>query len=151
MQVERVRHDGRADDSDRESDGRPVTQLRDDGVKKRCLPVRRRDYEFPQIAEADDCDERGDQQFEWPETPLVERQDYKRHHSGNAHTTQQRDVKQQGDAQSTTEELRNVGCHSGDFRCYPHANHGPSGELFPTELRQIASGDDAHFGRHPLE
>ena len=49
------------------------------------------------------------------------------------------------------EELRNVGRYRSDFRCDPHAKHGRARELFPAELRQVASGDNAQIGRHPLE
>src|ERR1700719_3971969 len=116
MQIERMRHDGRADDSDGEREGRSITQFGDNGVKERGAPVRRRDYELTQIAEADDADEGGDHQFEWTEAFLVELQDCKGYDSGNGQTARQRDVKQQGDPKGTAEEFRNVSRHRGDFR-----------------------------------
>src|ERR1700686_645758 len=101
MQVERMRHDGRADDSDGEGEGRSITQFRDDGVEERGAPVRGREHELAQVAEADDANEDGDHQFERAEASLVELQDCKGYYSGNGQTAQQRDVKQQGDPKGT--------------------------------------------------
>ncbi len=89
MKIERVWHDRRADDPNGQRDRRPIMQLRDDGVEESRVPVRWRDYEFPQIAEANYRDERCDRQLERTETSLVQVQDRKSHHAGNAQPGQQ--------------------------------------------------------------
>src|SRR6267142_2617012 len=115
MQVERMRHDCRADDSDGERDGGSITQFRYHGVKECGAPVRRRGYELTQTAEADDANEGADYQFERTEASLVELQDRKGYRSGKHQTTQQRDMKQQGHPKGTAEEFCNVSRHRGDF------------------------------------
>src|SRR5882762_10966931 len=105
MQVERMRHDRRADDSDRQRDGRPIMQFRYEGVKQCGAPVRRRGYELAQKADADDADEAGQHQFERTEASLVELQDGKGYRSGNGQTAQQGDMEQQGDPKGATEEF----------------------------------------------
>jgi len=91
MEVERCGMIVAADDPDRQHDGGPVMQFRYDRVEESGVPVRRCNDEFPQVADADYTDERGNHQFEWPKASLVQMQNRERRHARDAQPAQQRE------------------------------------------------------------
>ena len=74
MEIDRVRHDGRADDPDGQGDRIRVPQLRHHGMVGEQAPVRRADHQFDQITKTDRADEPGDDKLDRPEPARLQRQ-----------------------------------------------------------------------------
>ncbi len=75
MQIDRVRHDGGADDADCEQQSAGVGELRGNGAERRLPPIDRRDEHLDQVAERDDGDEAADDQFKGAEAAVLHHQD----------------------------------------------------------------------------
>ena len=85
MQIDRVRHDGGADDADGEQQRLGIGDFRRDQMVRRRRPIDRRDEHFQEIANADHADDRADDQFERPEAVAFEHQQAVGHERGHAH------------------------------------------------------------------
>ena len=95
MQENRVGHDGRADDPDRESHRAGVRQSWNHGPQPRCGPIDRGDDHFDEIAKGDRGDERTDDQFGRAESAALEHQDAIGEDARDAHARHQRDMQQE--------------------------------------------------------
>ena len=96
MQVDRMRHDGGADDADREQQRLRIGELRHDGMEGRRSPIDRGDEHLDQVAKPDDAHQAADDQLDRPEAEAFEHQQAVGHDRGDDHPGQQRHVEQQG-------------------------------------------------------
>ena len=151
MQIDRVRHDGSADDADRDQQCLGVGKSWNDRVIGRRAPIDRRDEHLDQVAKPDDADQTADDQFHRPEAAALDHQDGIGDDGGDPHTGDQRHLEQQRQADGAAEKFGEIGGHGGDFADQPHRpNHRPR-EMVAAHFREIAAGDDAELGRQRLK
>ena len=151
MQIDRVRHDGGADDADRNHQRLGVGQSRNDRMIGRRAPVDRRDEHLDQIAKADDADQAADDQLHRPEAAAFHHQDGVGDDGGDAHAVNQRHLEQQRQADRAAEKFGKIGGHGGDLADPPHRHDDRFREIVAAHFREIAAGDDAELGRQRLE
>ena len=151
VEIDRVRHDGRADDRDRQGDGLGVRELREDRVQRRPPPIRRGDEEFGDVAEGDDAHEAAYDQLERAEAAAVEKQDAGYDDCGHEHARQQRQAEQEREADGAAEKLGQVGRHGRDLAHDPHGEHDRPGKMGAAELGEVAVGGDAEPSGQRLE
>ena len=151
MQVQRMRHDSRADDADRQRDRLGIRQRGRDRAVQEPAPVRRRHEQFGQIGQPDRRDEAADHQFDRPKPPVAQRQQRVGDHAGGQQAGKQRQPGQQRQAERAAEELRQIGRHRRDLARPPHRPHHRAGKPVAAGLRQAGISDDAELGRQRLE
>ena len=151
MQVDRMRHHRRADETDRERERTGVGNLRHDRMPRRRAPIDRCDEHLDQVAKPDDADEAADDQLDWPEAETFERQDAVGDDRRDDHSDDQRHLEQQREPDGAAEELGEISRHGGDLAYDPHAPDGRPGKLLAAHFREVTPGDDAELGRQRLE
>ena len=151
MQIDRVRHDGGADDADRQQQRLGIGDFRRDQMIRRRRPVDRRNEHFEEIAKADHADDRADDQFERPEAVAFEHQQAVGHDRGHAHAGYQRHVEQQRQADGAAEKLGEIGRHGGNLADHPHRQHHRTRKMIAAHFRKVLAGDDAELGGQALE
>ena len=114
MEIDRVRHHGRADDADRDRQRRSVGNLRQHRMQSRRTPVDRRDEHLGEIAKADRRHQAADDQFDRAEAAF-EQQDAIGHDPRHDHAGEQRNVEQKRQADRAADEFGEVGRHGGDL------------------------------------
>ena len=92
MQIDRMRHYGRADDADRKQDRFAVGELRRHRVEGGRAPIDRRDEHFCQIANTDQADDRANDEFERTKAELLAHQQPVSDNRGRHHPGQERHV-----------------------------------------------------------
>ena len=151
MQIDRVRHDGGADDADRQQQRAGVGKFRRHRAERGRRPIDVGDEYFDQIAERDDRHEAADDQLDRAEAAALHHQDAVGDDGRDDHAGQQRHVEQQRQPDGAAEKLRQIGRHGGDFAHAPHHPDDRLGKLVAAHFRQVAPGDDAELGRQRLE
>ena len=111
MQVDRMRHDRRANDADREHERMPVGELRQHRMQKRHLPIDGRDEHFEEVGKPDRSDEGAYRQFDRPEAEPLQCHDRADDHAGDRHPGQERDLQQQRQPDGAAEEFGEIGRH----------------------------------------
>ena len=150
MQEDRVRHDRRADDADRDRQRAGVGQLRNDAADARRAPVDRGDEHFDEIAKGDCGDQGADDELDRAKPASVEHQDAVGQDGGDAHAGDERDVQEQRETDRAAEEFGEVGRHRRHFADDPQGPDHGLGEMVAAHLGQITPGDDAELGRQRL-
>ncbi len=126
VQIDRVRHDGCADDADGEQERFGIGNLRHERVIGSRAPIDRRDEHLDQITNTDHADDGADDEFERAEAVAFAHQQGVGNDGGDRHADNQRQVEQQGEADGATEEFGEVGRHRGNLADDPHGeNHRP--------------------------
>ena len=151
MQIDRVRHDGGADDADGQEQRLGVGDFRRHQMVRRRRPIDRSDEHFEEIANTDHADDRADDQFEWPEAVTLEHQQAVGHERGHAHAGDERHVEQQRQADGAAEKLGEVGRHGGNLADPPHRQHHRTRKMVAAHFREVLAGDDAELGGQALE
>ena len=151
MQVDRVRHDGRADDADRDRQGAGVRQLRNNAADRRRAPINRSDEHFGEIAKRDRGDQGADNDFDRSKPSRLEHQNAVCQHGRDAHAGDEGDVQQQGQTDGAAEEFGEVGRHRRHFADDPQRIDDGLGKMLAAHFGQVAPGDDAELGRQRLE
>ena len=116
MQEDRVRHDRRADDADRDRHRAGVRQSRNHAAQPRRGPIDRGDDHLDEIAKSDRGDERADDEFGRPEPAAFEHQDAVGEDRRDAHAGDERDMQQERKTDRAAEEFGEVGRHRRDSR-----------------------------------
>ncbi|MNE59066.1 hypothetical protein D3C80_1541380 [compost metagenome] len=60
-------------------------------------------------------------------------------------------MEQQGERDSPTQELRQIGGHCRHLAKQPHADHHRARKLIAAHFRQVTVGDDTQLGRQRLK
>jgi hypothetical protein len=118
-----VRHDGRADDADREQQRLRARQPGHHRVPAGRPPIDRGDQQFDEIGNPDRGDETADRQFERTKAKALQAQHREDDGRSRRHADRQRQIEQQREADRATEKFGKVGCHRGDFADDPHRPH----------------------------
>ena len=129
----------------------PVGDARHHGVGQRRAPIRRRQHELDQVAQADQPDHPADDQLQRPEPAAIGQQQRIGDERRDRHADEQRHVQQQREPDGAAEELGEVRRHRRDLARHPHRQHHGPAELLAAQLGQVAPGGDAELGRHRLE
>ena len=95
MQEDRVRHDRRADDADRDRHRAGVRQAWNHAAQPRRGPVDRGDDHLDEIAKSDGGDERADDQLDRAEPASIEHQEAVGEDGRDAHADDERDMQEQ--------------------------------------------------------
>lgn len=151
VQIERVRHDRRADDAHRERERRAVAQLRHDEMVCGRVPVLRRDQQFAEVARADHADQRRDRGLERPEAALFQREDRAGQHRRRGHPGDERQMQQQAERERPTQEFGEIGRHRGDLGRRPHPPDDGPRKMLAAQLGEVAARHDAELRRHRLK
>ncbi len=151
MQIDGVRHDGGADDADREQQRPGVGDLRQHAVHGHGAPIDRSDEYLDQIAQRNDADQGADDQLERAEPEPFEHQDPVSQDPGDDHPGEQRHPRQQRQSDGAAEEFGEIGRHGGDLADDPHGPDDRPRKFIAAHFREVASGDDAELGREGLE
>ena len=151
MQVDDVRHDGRAEDADGEQDRLAPGELREDGVLRGQPQRRVRVEELAEVADADQQHHHGDHRLERAEAEALQAEDQEggdaREHGGR----EQGDAEQQMEADRRPEELGQVGRHGDRLGLEPEAERDAAREFLAADLGQVASGGDPELRREHLD
>ena len=110
VQVDHVRHHGRAEDPDREQHALRTVEPRDEAAEHRA-GIGVGDEHLDREAGDDHHDQRGDHCFETPEPVRLERKDPERGDTGDEGGREQRDPEEQVDRDRSADELGEVGRH----------------------------------------
>ena len=150
VQVDHVRHHGRADDADREVERAAAAQAGQEAAQR---AVRRRADAQRLIQEAgeDDPEQRGDRQLEAAEAVRLQLEDRERDHAGDQAGGEQRHAEEQVQPERGAEELGDVGRHRHDLGLHPHAPGERAREALAHDLGIVAVGDDPELGREVLD
>ena len=151
MQINCMRHDGRADDSDGKQQRLGVGDLRHEGMECRRGPIDRRNEHLDEVAKADEAHHAADDQLDRPEAKSLEHQDAIGHEPGNDHSDEERGLKQQRKSDGAAEKLGEIGRHRGNLADYPHRQDDRTRKMLAAHFREIAAGHDAELGRKGLE
>ena len=151
VQVDRVRHHGRADNADRQRDAVRAGKLRHHGVERESVPVGRRDEQLDHVADGNDADERGDHHLDRAKAAALQQQQDVGQRKGDQQTGEQRQAEQQTEADGGAEQFREVGRHGGDLAGDPHGIDQRAGEVSAAELCQALAGNDSEFGGERLK
>ena len=150
MQVDRVRHHGRAEHRGGQQDALGAVETRHqpaDHVSDR----RRLDEQAGQEPDRDDQQQAGDHPLEHPLTASVlHGEQHQRHRAGDDAAEQQGQVEQQLQRDGATDHLGEVGCHRDQFGLKPVADAGRGAGVVADGFGQGAAGDQAEFGRQVL-
>ncbi len=95
MQIDRVRHDGGADDADRKQQRFSVGYTGRERVKCRGGPVDRSNEHLDQVTKADQAHQAADNQFDRPEAEAFKHQNAVGHDPSNGHPGKKRHLKQE--------------------------------------------------------
>ena len=145
-----MRHDGRADDPDREIDRSGAVEVRDEPV--RGAARRRADLQrLVEEAEQDQPEQRGDRELEAPEAVPLQLEQRERDHAGDEAGRQERHVEEEVEAERRADELRDVGRHRHRLGLDPEPPGDRARVVVAAQLRQVAVGDDAELRREVLD
>ena len=120
MQVDDVRHHGRAEDADGEHHAVGAVEVRDQAGDRRAAV----DVHLQQVveeAEEDDPEQAGDRQLEAPVAARLQREDPERDDRGHQARDERRDAEQQVERDRRADELRQVGRDRDRLRLQPEA------------------------------
>ena len=151
VQIDHVRHDGRADDPDREQRALAAPELGIDGVLGHRVVVRVGEGQLDDVAGADHAHQHGDHSLECAESEPLQAEDQERGDSRDDRRGKEPAAEQQMEADCGAEELGQVGGHRDQLRLRPEEEGGLSGEPLPADLGQVAAGGDPKLGRQCLD
>ena len=151
MQVDHVRHHGRAENADREQHGLVSGELGDDGVLRDRPERRMSEPELTEVADPDHDHERGDHRLERPESIPLKSEDQERDHAGDDGGGEERDAEQQLDPERGAEKLGEVRRHRDQLGLDPEAERGAAREAVAADLGQVAPRGDPELGRQRLD
>ena len=151
VEVDGVRHHGRADDPDREVEGLGRAELR----RQEALDaVGRRGADLEGLveeAEEDDSEQRRDRELERAKSAATQLEEAEGDEAGHHAGDEERDVEEQVEPERRAEELGDVGGHRDDLGLYPHSPGRPARVVRPEALGKVAVGDDPELGRQVLD
>ena len=146
-----MRHDGRADNADRDRERAGVGQSRNDAAEPRRGPVDRGDDHLDEIAKGDRRNERADNELGRAKPAAFKHQEPVDEDGGDPHPGDERNVQEQREANRGAEEFGEVGRHRRHFTDDPERPYGGPRKLLAAHFGQIAPSDDAELGRQRLE
>ena len=149
MQIDRVRHDGGAEDAGREQDTAGTVEARHEtsGGRPR-IDVHAEQVD--QEAQQDDREQPADHELEAAVAPTLQPQQPERHGPGEQTPDDQRQAEQQLQRDGAPGHLGQVGCHGHQLRLDPQAERHPSREVLPAQLGEVGPGRQAGLGRQGL-
>ena len=151
MDVDRVGHDRRPHDADRQEDRARVAQPGDGRALQHAGPVRAGQEGLDQVADRHHSDQAADDRLDGAEAAALEGQDGVGGDAGDGGADQQGKAEEEVEGDRRAEELGQVGRHRGDLADSPHGERDRSREVLPRELGQVLPGGDANLGREGLE
>ena len=145
MQVEIVRHHGRAEDAERDVEHvRVGDDLR--GRRKAAdhrAPVRIRHRDLHREAHRDDAEQRDDERFDPAEAEILQPQNEEHVERGDQHADLERNAEQQIEPDRGADHLGKVGGADRDLRQHPERPRHRARKRVAARLRQVAAGADA--------
>ena len=153
MQIEIMRHHGRADDTEREIEHFGISddvdrrrKAADDGT-----PLRIGKGNLDGEAHRDDAEHRDDEGFEIAEAKALQQQHDENVERGQQHADLERNAKKQIEADRRTDDFGDVGRDDRGFGEKPKRIGGPLRIAVAAGLRQIAAGSDREAGAERLQ
>ena len=147
MQVDRVRHDGRAEHADRKDCAFGATECRHQPGYS-LLGVRRRGDQSRQETDGDDRQHSGDDTLERLLAPgVLQEQQAGRHRGGDECTSHQRQAEEQVERDRAAHDLRQIGRHGDQLSLDPVTDPRHGGVAARHQRRQRLPGQPAHFRR----
>ena len=153
VQIQVVRHHGRAEDAGREPDHPGVAQqfLRRRKSGERFVPDRPGQREFDHEAKADEKDQRGDEHLQRTLAAALQREHREGADRRHQHARRQRYAEQQLQRDRTADHLRDVARDDRNLAGDPEKHGRAAAEALAAQAREIAPRHDAHARRHPLQ
>ncbi len=153
MQIEIVRHDGRAENAERQIEHFRIAD--DLGRREEALdhgaPLRIGQEDLHAETQRDDAEQRDDEGFDPAEAELLQIEDEEDVERRDQHAEFERNAEDQVEADRRADHLGDVGRDDGDFRKSPE-RHGNEFRIgVPAGLRQIAAGGDGKAGAERLQ
>ena len=148
-----MRHDGGAEDPDREQHRLTAGELRHDRVVRDRPEGRLRLEDLAEVADADEADDGGDRGLERTEPEALQPEDREGGHRGDERGGKERDPEQEVEAERGAEELGEIGRHRDHLGLEPERDRRPAGEALAADLGQVLPRRDAEdlFLGHPGE
>ena len=135
VQVDHVRHDGRADDPDGQAQRVRAAQVRHQAASDLAVVLTADGEEHVEEAQSDQGQERDDRQLETAVAALLESQNEEGDHRGDEPGREQRYAEDEVQPDSGAHELREVSRHRDDLGLQPQHQIRP-----PAELSRHSSG-----------
>ena len=151
VQVDHVRHDGRADDAHGQEDGVASGQARNEGVQEDLAPIGLGQEGLDHVAQRDDSRRAADEELQSAEAPLRHREDGEDEDSRDPRRKEQGNVKQQIEPYRRPEELSEVGRHGGELLRDPQDVADPSGEAYSAHLGEVLPRGDPQLRGKALQ
>ncbi len=141
VQVDHVRHHGRADDADRQIQLIGAAQARDQPLQRgvcRGADLQR----LVQKAREHDSEQTRDRELEATVAASLQLEDRERDHGRDQPGGQERHIEQQVEPDRRAQELGQVGRHRDQLGLDPQPPARPARESRPAQLRQALAGRD---------
>src|SRR6185437_9659440 len=113
-------------------------------------PVGLGQHDFVEIGNRNDADEEHDDVLQAAEAVDLDGEDQKDPDGGEEGAGEQRKMKKQKEAERSSQEFRNIGCHGGDFSHQPQSDHRGTRKTLAAQLRQRLSGGNSELGGKEL-
>ena len=151
MQIYCVRHDGRANDTNRKKERFAVCDLGSHRVNRRSTPIDRCDEDFCQVAKCNHHHQAADNQLDGTESAAFKHQDAVGDDRRDHHSRHQWHLEQQCQTDRAAEKFGKICGHGSDFAHDPHRVRHRARKLLAAHFRQIAARNNAEFRRQRLE
>ena len=149
MQVDDVRHHGRADDPDRDQE-RLALELRREELVGHQARVGRHPEQLERERDHDHPDEHGDHGLQAAEAGSLQREDGERAADRDHGAPAERNPEQQAEAERRAQHLREVGRHRDHLGLDPQREGDPAREVVAADLGEVAAGGDPELRRERL-
>ena len=149
MQVDDVRHHGRAEDADGQQHAVGAVEARDQPGGE----LARVDADLQQVvheAEEDDAEEAGDRELEAAVAARLQLEDREGHDRGHQAGRERRHAEEQVERDRRADELGQVGRDRDRLGLQPQPEGDGLLEVLAAQLRQVLAGGDAGLGRQVL-
>ena len=126
VEIDGVRHDGRADDPDREVQGLGRAESRRQEALEAVVRGRADLEGLVEEAEEDDPEQRRDRELERAVAAAAQLEEAEGDEAGHHAGDEERDVEEQVEPERRAEELGDVGRHRDELRLHPHSPGHPA-------------------------
>ena len=150
VQIDDVRHDGRAEDPGGEEQRLAALEARDDEVAGDLGGIGLRERDLEREGDDDDADERRDHRLEPAVAVALEREDRERAAAGEQPRREERDAEKEVEAERGAEDLGEVGRHGDQLGLDPERHRDGPPEVVAAHLREVAARRDPELRRERL-
>ena len=151
VQVDHVRHDGRADDAHRQQQRRGARDARHERAVGDLVHAGAREHDLDRERRHDHPHQDRDDRLQAAKPRRLQPQDPEGRHGGDQAADEQRQPEDDVDAQRRADELGQIGRHRDELGLDPQPDDHRPREVLPAQLGQVLAGRDADLGADRLD